>query len=149
MKCVQVTVTTSQEASDAATDCLSETDTPREVILDTDAVIRFKDANPLIEQGEVPCITETTVAELRALVSKGKLKGIPKIVNNLKVIKSSESVHTRINVRSTMVKLPGRVRGSLFGDGVNGATALESGRPIITFDKRLRETIRKLGGEAR
>ena len=44
-----------------------------------------------------------------------------------------------------MVKLPGKARGSLFGDGVNGATALESGRPIITFDKRLREAIKNSG----
>ena len=48
-----------------------------------------------------------------------------------------------------MLKLPGKARGSLFGDGVNGATALESGRPIITFDRRLREAIKKFGIDAR
>ena len=77
MKWAQVTITTSQEAADAVVNDLTATDNPKEIILDTDAVIRLKDADQLIEQSEIPVITETTVAELRALVNGGRLRGMP------------------------------------------------------------------------
>ena len=120
-----------------------------EVILDTDAVIQFKDAQKLLKPGEVPVITSTTQAELRALVNRGQLKGIPSVSKSLKVIENAGSVNTRINVRAAVANQPGKVKGSLFGDGAIGATAIETSRPLITFDKKLRKAVNQLGGEVR
>jgi RHS repeat-associated protein len=121
----------------------------KEVILDTDAVIRFKDAQKLLKPGEVPVITPTTVAELKALVSRGKLKGMPGVLKNLKVIKNAGSVISRIAVREAQTKLPGKVKGSLFGDGVIGGTAIDTNKTLITFDKKLRAAVQSLGGYVR
>ena len=121
----------------------------KEVIIDTDAVIGFKDAKKLLKPGEIPVITTTTQAELRALVKRGKLRGMPHIASELKRIGNPGSVDTRILVRGTQENPPGKIKGSLFGDGANGAAALDTGRGLITFDKKLRKAVQLLGGDVR
>jgi RHS repeat-associated protein len=124
-----------------------------EVILDTDAVIRYQQAKQLLKPGEIPVITKTTTAELNSLVTKGKLKGMPHVVNELKTISNEGSINSRINVRGKMQQIASkegtRIRGNLIGDGINGATSLDTGRPIITFDKLLKKAIYSLGGDPR
>ncbi len=118
------------------------------VLLDSSVIASLKKnptLNGKIKPGENPVVSNVTGPELRNSVSNGgNLKGVPRALDSLPVVKPATSVNTRINIRS---KLPaGRGR---FGDGVIGAQAVEEQLPLITNDKNLGGAVKAAGGVVR
>jgi hypothetical protein len=129
-----------------------------EVILDTDAVIRYDEASALLQPGETPVITDQVAAELNDLVSRGSLDGMPNIANQLKVVEDTVDVSTQAQLRSTLGQFAGDSRGSignpnnirgLNGDGIIGTTGILTNRAIITADRAFYNALVKVGGAAR
>jgi hypothetical protein len=125
---------------------------PQIVILDTNAVIEYRRALALLKAGESPVMTRAAAAELRGLMVRAargeKSLRMPGIASQLEVIAESGSPQVRIAIREIIERTPGHT-GALFPDGAIGGTALDLGRPLITFDKDLAEALRLLRGEVR
>jgi RHS repeat-associated protein len=119
-----------------------------QVILDTNAVIRYSDAERLLDPEEDAVITRTTVAELNNLVARGTIKGMPRVASRLEVIDDVMAVNARINIRGAISAM-GVTRRGLFGDGSIGATAERLGLPVITGDKNFGDVLAALGVEVR
>lgn len=124
----------------------------KEVILDTDVVIRYKEALPLLREGEIPVITETSMKELEMVIRRKGLN-MPSIVRQLRIIKDTKDINRIINIRALMkevAKSTGRrIKGNIIGDSRNAATALSTGRDIIAFDKLLKAVLETLGRKVR
>lgn len=114
--------------------------TTREVIFDTNAVYGRQRAQGLLQAGDVPVITRTTQAEIRNLAAAGRMKP-PGYLDDFAVIDDVMDVNTRINIRGAL--RPGQ-RG-IFGDGSIGATAINRGSPVITFDRNFADVLRQFG----
>ena len=112
----------------------------REVILDTNAVYRWRDAQGLLRAGDVPVITRTTQAEIRNLAAAGRMKP-PGYLDDFGVIDDVMDVNTRITIRGAM--RPGQP--GLFGDGSIGATAINRGSSILTYDRNFADVLRQFG----
>ena len=119
----------------------------RRVILDTNAVIRFRtSAQDHLRPGEDPVMTRGVVAELR-WVSRRPRMFIPKVANQFEVTEDIMAVNVRINIRGA-VRAAGSKRG-LFADGIVGATAYVAGYPVITMDRNLATVLRNMGVDVR
>jgi RHS repeat-associated protein len=126
------------------------------VLLDTNAVMAYDKvvAQGLIGAGETPAISEAVLNELKDLVARGDMDGIPKVVQNLRVIPDVADVSTQSTLRSVMAQLKNTtgdwdaIQG-FTGDGVIGTTAVSSGMPIITGDQAFAIAIGKIGGTVR
>jgi predicted nucleic acid-binding protein len=92
-------------------------------------------------------MTGTTAAELSNNAAAGKLK-IPRFASELDVVDDVMDVNGRINIRGQLESLSPGQRG-LFGDGSIGATAIRTGWPVITADKKLAAVLRAMGVEVR
>ena len=92
-------------------------------------------------------MTGTTLAEIANNAARGKLKP-PGFLNELGVIDDVMDINTRINIRSQVDALKPGQRG-LFGDGSIGATAVNTGSPVVTRDKKLAEVLESMGIEVR
>lgn len=103
-----------------------------------------------IAAGETAVVSFVTRPELRNSIARNqrlgrnKLRGLPRVLDELPVLITRPSPDTAINVRS----LIGRGEGA-FGDGVVGGQALDLGIPLITNDRALREAVQSLGGTTR
>jgi len=117
-----------------------------EVIIDTNAVYNMRQVNQLLNPGEVPVITKTTLAEMRNLAAQGRMS-MPNYINQIKVIDDVVDVNVAIRIRETIRSLTTKLNlPGLLGDGRIGATALQTGRRLITSDKLLIKTIQQMGG---
>lgn len=107
----------------------------------------------MLNSNEKPVITDATVRELNSLVRRGKIKGLPRYLDEFEIIENSGSINSRIIVRGTMQSISNstgtKIRGNLIGDGINGATALDANMAIITKDKLLKKALLQLGGDVR
>jgi hypothetical protein len=129
-----------------------------QVILDTNAVIRFQDAQAFLLPGETPVITDQVVVELNELVSRGAIDGVPNIVEELQLVPDAVDVTTQALVRQQVAAFSGSPTGiigdingiqGLTGDGIIGSTGILTGRPIITFDDDFIQALSKLGASVR
>jgi hypothetical protein len=118
-----------------------------EVIIDTSAVFKMKGVLAALKPGEIPVITRTTMAELRAIVARGKLK-MPGIVASLKVVDDSVAPDTAIQIRSLVLGEKRSVPGLLCA-GKIGATALGTNRSPVTRHRDLADAERAMAGDAR
>lgn len=112
----------------------------REVILDTNAVDRWREAQGLLQAGDVPVITRTTQAEIRNLAAAGRMKP-PGYIDDFAVIGDVMDVNTRINISGAM--RPGQP--DLFGDSSIGATAINRGPSMVTFDMNFADVLCQFG----
>lgn len=112
----------------------------REVILDTNAVYRWREVQGMLRAGDTPVVTRTTQAELRNLAAAGRMK-TPGYMGEFGVVDDVMNVNARINIRGAM--RPGQP--GLFGDGSIGATALARGSSLVTFDRNFAEVMRRFG----
>jgi predicted nucleic acid-binding protein len=121
----------------------------RRVIIDTNAVYRYRqDAAALIQPGEVPVVTRTTLAELRNNALRRPRMFVPGYVGNFPVIAETMDVDLRINIRARLYQLkPGDVGRP--GDARIGATAVMLGLPVVTFDRYLARVLGEYGIEVR
>jgi RHS repeat-associated protein len=115
-----------------------------QVILDTNAVIRYQNAAAMLVEDEVAVTTRTTQAELANLVARGEGVYMPRAAANITTIDDVMDVDLRINLRGAI----GPSRG-LFGDGSIGATAIRTGLTLITNDGDLATAVTDLGGSVR
>ena len=122
----------------------------REVIVDTNAVYNKGGTLGKLHPGETPVVTEMTSVELVNNANRGKPK-YPRFANELRTVPDAMDVHTRINIRAEIIARTGgkRTIPGLFGDGVIGATALKTNRPIITSDKAFADVLEDMGAEVR
>jgi hypothetical protein len=109
---------------------------PNRVIVDTNAVYDRPGTIGALRPGEVPVVTRTTPAEIANNAASGKLKP-PDFLNELDVDDVMD-VNTRINIRSQLDALRPGQRG-LFGDGSIGASAINTGSPVVTGGQKPRE----------
>lgn len=73
---------------------------------------------------------------------------MPRYASELGRINDVMDVNTRINIRGMLETIkPGQ--SGLFGDGSIGATAVNTGMPVLTADKNFAAVLRQLGVEAR
>jgi hypothetical protein len=100
-----------------------------------------------LRAGETPVITQTVSAELSNVVARGPLK-MPRFAGELGVVDDVMDIHTRINIRGQLEALR-RGQPGLFGDGSIGATAINTGRPVITADENFAAVLRSMGVEVR
>jgi len=117
------------------------------VLLDSNVTLQLKKdptLNGRLNANETPIISHVTTPELRNVVSKGKLQGLPKALELLESKKLPSSVDLRIYIRGMIKSKVGK-----FGDGIIGAQALENKIPLITNDKELKRVVQLLGGEVR
>jgi RHS repeat-associated protein len=118
-----------------------------QVITDTNAVFNRPLVESSLNAGETPVMTRTTSAELSNLVARGPLK-MPGFARELGQIDDVMDVNTRINIRGLLEGIkPGQP--GLFGDGSIGATALNTGLPVITSDKNFAAVLQQFGVESR
>lgn len=110
------------------------------MILDTNAVYRWREAQGFLRAGDVPVITRTTQAEIRNLAAAGRMKP-PGYLDDFAVIDDVMDVNTRIDIRGAM--RPGQP--GLFGDGSIGATAINRGSSMLTFDRNFADVLRQFG----
>lgn len=132
--------------------------TTNEVILDTNAVIRFNEAQNVLRPGETPVITEQVVRELNDLVARGQLDALPRVTQQLPVVADTVDIGTQAAVRSQLGGFSGaptgpitdlnRIQG-LTGDGIIGTTGILTNRAIITADRALLNALSKLGAPVR
>ena len=134
---LRVGVIEAQDAKDAAS----------QVILDTNAVFKFKAAQALVQAGESPVVTDTTRAELANVASREGMS-MPHVADTLHTIRDVMEVNTRINIRGALDELkPGQP--GIFGDGSIGATVLDTGLPFITGDRLLSQVLTRMAGSVR
>lgn len=117
------------------------------VIVDTNAVFNRPGVMGALNPGEMPVMTQTTSAELGNLVARGSVK-MPRFAGDLPQISDVMDVNTRINIRGMIADMKPNSPG-LFGDGSIGATALDTGFPVITADKNFAAVLAQLGVEVR
>jgi predicted nucleic acid-binding protein len=92
-------------------------------------------------------MTQTTAAELQNLVVRGSVK-MPRFASDLPVISDVTDVNARVNIRGMIAAMKPN-SPSLFGDGSIGATALNTGLPVITADRNFAAALQELGVEVR
>jgi hypothetical protein len=128
-----------------------------EVILDANAVFRYKEAQGLLRAGETPVITQQTVRELNQLAAEGRMQ-IPGYVGQFKVVPDVVDIGTQAMVRRQVGGFSGSPTGpivdlntiqGLSGDGIIGTTGILTGRPIITADQALLNALSKMGASPR
>lgn len=113
-----------------------------ELILDTNVVIA--DGKRLANSGQNVVKDAITSIEIKDVVNRGKIRGMPQAANQINSVPSSTNVNTRINVRG---QLQSGAKGN-FADGVIGGTSIERGSTLVTRDKKLMKAVKKLGGTA-
>ena len=117
-----------------------------EVIIDTNAVYQLPKALKLLKPGEVPVITRTIMAELRNNALHGTMR-YPFAAAGLKVVEDASDVLTAIKVRGSIKALrPLKAVRGLFGDGRIGATAINTGRRVISADKDFIKALNQIRG---
>lgn len=117
------------------------------VIVDTNAVYNRPGTLGALRPGETPVMTRTTVGELANNAASGRLKP-PGFANELGVVDDVMDVNTRINIRGELQAIRPGQRG-LFGDGSIGATAVNTGYPVITADKNFATVLEGMGVQVR
>lgn len=121
---------------------------PGKVLIDSNTVTALRKDPTLggrLGAGEQPVVSYVTRPELREAVSRGGgLRGVPRALDDLEVDTQRPSIDTIINIRGALLKKQGR-----FGDGIIGAQAVQSGRPLVTNDKELANVVRAAGGTVR
>jgi hypothetical protein len=130
----------------------------KQVILDTNAVIRFKEAQALLQPGESPVITDQVLNELNDLAARGQIDAVPNVVQQLPVVPDTADVNTQAALRQTLGQFSGDPTGpvvdlntiqGLSGDATIGTTGILTGSPIITADQALIQALSKLGAAVR
>ena len=117
------------------------------VIVDTNAVYNRPGTLGALQPGETPVMTRTTVGELANNAASGRLKP-PGFANELGVVDDVMDVNTRINIRGGLEAIKPGQRG-LLGDGSIGATAVNTGYPVITADKNFATVLEAMGVQVR
>jgi predicted nucleic acid-binding protein len=117
------------------------------VLLDTNAVIRFNDAQALIAEGEEPVVTQSVVDELADVAARkgfsGQLPAGVGIIDD-----DDEGALLRSQVMQQLRGF-GAAEQGIDVDAQVGATALSRSYPLITGDEALGNSVAKLGGEWR
>lgn len=135
------------EAGGASTTPLLSSNATNNVIVDTNAVYNRPGTLGALQPGETPVMTRTTVGELANNAASGRLKP-PRFANELGVVDDVMDVNTRINIRGELEAIRPGQRG-LFGDGSIGATAVNTGYPVITADKNFATVLEGMGVQVR
>jgi predicted nucleic acid-binding protein len=115
--------------------------------VDTNAVVDRAGVERLLQAGETPVVTRTTGAELKDIVARVRSRCLA-IRTTYSGVENAMDVILRIRIRGMLAAKAPRQRG-LFGDGAIGATALRTGRPIITRDGKFADVMEELGAEVR
>ncbi|MEL6548176.1 MAG: hypothetical protein AAFQ82_26350 [Myxococcota bacterium] len=131
---------------------------PREVILDTNAVKKFKEAKTLLQPGEVAVITRQVRRELEEQVAKGIFgEDVLRFASRFPVVDDVSDISVLAGVRRQVAQFTRRrsdvrefppyssIRG-LDGDGIIGATAILTNRPIISSDQAFARALQSLVG---
>lgn len=122
---------------------------PNRVIVDTNAVFNRPGVQANLQPGEVPVVTQTTRAELSNLAARpNNPRKIPRYAGELDTIPDVMDVNTRIDIRGQLAEISPTQRG-MFGDGTIGATAVNTGYPVITADKKFATVLESMGVEVR
>lgn len=117
------------------------------VIVDTNAVFNRPGVTAALNPGEMPAITQTTRAELRNIVARGRVK-MPGFAGELPVVDDVMNVGLRIDIRGAQAAVRPNQAG-LFGDGSIGATAVRTGYPVITADRNFAAILQQFGVDVR
>jgi hypothetical protein len=150
-------------------DSASSNSNSNEVILDTNAVKGYKDAQKQLKLGETPVVTKQTIKELEELRDRPSAKAFTQDTvdfgKSFKVVDDVDTLDSLKKVRKRQIELTetsklkkqginqefpdaNKIQG-LEGDGIIGSTVLETKRPIITGDKDFADTLESLGAEVR
>ncbi len=122
---------------------------PNRVIVDTNAVFNRPGVEANLQPGEVPVVTEMTRAELSSLANRPvNPRKMPRYADELDTIPDVMDVDTRIDIRGQLAEISPNQRG-MFGDGTIGATAVNTGHPVITADKKFARVLTEMGVEVR
>jgi RHS repeat-associated protein len=114
------------------------------VIVDNNTVLDQAGVEAALQAGERPVVTQTVRAELRNIVARGQIKGMPRFADSLKTISDVMDVDLRINIRAAVAAgRPGQA--GLFGDGAIGATAVRTGSAVITKDDAFASALKSFG----
>jgi RHS repeat-associated protein len=117
------------------------------VLVDSNAVVTIGKDPTLggrLASGEQAMVSYVTRPELQNVVARGKLKGMPRSLDNIEVYDQRPSIDEIINFRGGLTRKRGK-----FGDGIIGAQAVKSGMPLVTNDRELAQAVRAAGGTVR
>ena len=116
------------------------------VLLDTNAAIRYNDARGLIEAGEQPVVTQSVQQELADVAARKGFSG--QLPAGVGLISDEQGALIRAQVLEAMRGF-GAAEQGIDVDAFVGATALSGPYPLITADDALGNALAKLGGDWR
>jgi predicted nucleic acid-binding protein len=134
------------EVADAVDASVEAGSSGSKVLLDTNAIIRYNDAQTLIGAGEEPVVTQSVLSELADVAARKGFSG--QLPAGVGVIDDEEGALLRSQVMEQLRGFGAAPQG-IDIDSQVGATALSGSYPLITADSALGNSVAKLGGEWR
>jgi len=127
---------------------IAEQVSKKEVLLDTNMVFQYR---KVVERGlidlsaEEPIITQTTLGELNDVTSRpGSFLKYPAVADSLRVVEDAASNGTKDALLEFMNSLGPVKQQGLQQDLIIAATAIDTGRPLITGEKVMSRAIQAI-----